>query len=190
MWLFLQRETGVLSDELDVLHIAPEPAIAARLRKRPNLTYVSADIEDKRSPMELMDITALPRADETFDVVICSHVLEHVDADATAMRELLRVLRPGGVAYVQVPIDHRRAETYEDPSITRPEDRAREFEQDDHVRVYGRDFADRLRNAGFEVTRRAYYEEVDPGERSRFGLGEPPRVQWFGDIFVSVKPKA
>ena len=187
LWLFLQRETNLVTDALSVLHIAPEPSIGARLRSLPNIAYVSGDLTPGAA-MEVIDITAIARPAETFDVVICNHVLEHVPDDAAAMREIFRVLRPGGVAYLQHPVDRRRATSYEDFTITDPRERIRRFGQDDHVRLYGTDFEPRLAAAGFEVTRRCYDREIDAHERARVGQSDDPGIRWSGDIYVAVKP--
>ena len=112
--------------------------------------------------MEVMDITALPRPDDTFDAVLCNHVLEHVPDDGAAMREMHRVLRPGGLAIMQHPIDTSRAETFEDPDTAAPDARMQAYGQEDHVRLYGRDFADRLVAAGFTISMRRYLDELDP----------------------------
>src|SRR5690606_5498676 len=123
-----------------MLHVAPEAQIRTMFMRAPGVRYVSADISLRR-PMVQADLTNLGFADETFDVIYCSHVLEHVDDDLRAMRELRRVLRPGGWAILQVPII--RDVTYEDPTVTTPEGRLAAFGQRDHVRAYGRDYADR-----------------------------------------------
>jgi SAM-dependent methyltransferase len=158
---------------MSLLHLAPEHSIERLLRGLPQLAYTTADIA---SPLadERFDITAIPRADESFDAIICSHVLEHVDDDRAAMRELRRVLRPGGWAIVMVPVDDTRAETYEDPTITEPAERRRAFHQEDHVRVYGRDFPERLRAAGFEVTLDDFAFRLDAAARRRYGASAAP----------------
>jgi SAM-dependent methyltransferase len=170
LWLFLLREIDILKGSRSVLHMAPEPALVPLLR-RPNISYVSGDLEPGQA-MEVMDVTSLPQADGVFDVVICNHVLEHIPDDRRAMCELRRVLKPGGFAIMQHPIDMSRAETYEDRDITTPQERLREFGQADHMRLYGRDFGDRLAAAGFEVTIRRYLDELDPAERVRYALGD------------------
>jgi predicted SAM-dependent methyltransferase len=165
-WLFLERE--VLRPEMRVLHVAPEPGIQGHLRRMfPN--YLSIDLQ---SPLadQLADVTDLPFEDGSFDLVICSHVLEHVPDDRKAMRELHRVLVPGGLALMQHPIDHDRAETYEDWTITEPDARAVAFNQWDHVRIYGRDMTDRLVEAGFEVTPRRYEDELGDELIDRYRL--------------------
>jgi SAM-dependent methyltransferase len=183
LWLFLQRETNLLSEPLAVLHVAPEKVLADRLCGRRNLSYVSGDVNPAHA-MEVMDITAIPRPDSTFDVVLCNHVLEHVPDDIAAVTELHRVLKRGGVAYMQHPIDYNRRTTYEDPAITAPADRLREFGQEDHVRWYGTDHIDRLRAGGFEVTFRRYVDELGDSDVGRFVLRDGSDGVRAADIYV------
>lgn len=112
--------------------------------------YVSTDIEPGRAQVQA-DLTALPFADARFDTVICSHVLEHVPNDRAAIEELGRVLRPGGVALVQTPVNYDQPATYEDPDEADEDERLRRFSQSDHVRVFGPDLYDRLVASGFDV---------------------------------------
>ena len=137
----------LLRPGLDVLHIAPERMLAARLRAS-SASYVSGDLDAEFGP-ERLDVTALPFARAAFDVVMCNHVLEHVPDDARAMRELRRVLRPGGWAMLLVP-DVREPHTAESPEVTDPEQRTLFYGQSDHVRRYGWDYVERLRKAGFD----------------------------------------
>lgn len=134
-----------------------------------NLDYISADLN---SPMAMvkMDITNILYEDNSFDVILCSHVLEHVVDDRKAMRELFRVLKPGGWGILQVPI--LRDKTFEDPSIVSPEDRERIFGQKDHVRIYGRDYKDRLEEAGFTVKVDGYVRELGDDKIKKHGLSE------------------
>jgi SAM-dependent methyltransferase len=150
-----------------LLHVAPETQIRSILSGAPGVRYVSTDLA-LRQPMVQADLTKLSFADETFDVIYCSHVLEHVPDDVQAMRELRRVLRHDGWAILQVPIV--RDVTYEDFSITSPEARLAAFGQRDHVRAYGRDYLDRLRAAGFSVTVDHYARELPPAEQRRLGV--------------------
>jgi SAM-dependent methyltransferase len=169
MWLYLERKTNLLVDQLRVLHFAPERIFEKWLGSQPNLEYVSTDLERARATVKA-DITDLPFPDDSFDVILCSHVLEHVVDDRKAMRELYRVLRPGGWALVLVPIDFSRRETFEDPAVVAPADRERLFGQADHVRVYGRDFTSRLEDAGFTVRVEDYTRELGESEARRYGL--------------------
>lgn len=149
-WLFFRRRTDLFGRKpAKMLHVAPEPAIEVALREHLGETYVTADLNDPKAMLR-MDITDIRLPDESFDVIYCSHVLEHVPDDRKAMRELRRILKSDGWALFQLPVD--RDVTFEDPTVTDPEERARLFGQQDHVRVYGPDCADRLGEAGFKVT--------------------------------------
>lgn len=150
IWLFFKRKTNLFSGlPLKMLHIAPEVIFEELLRKQLGKNYLTADLYNPRA-MVKMDITDIQYPDDSFDVIYCSHVLEHVPDDKKAMREFLRVLKPNGWAMLLVPIVGEH--TFEDPSITDPAERAKLFGQEDHVRNYGSDYEDRLREAGFEVT--------------------------------------
>ena len=151
-WLVLEQRPELLDRAGSLLHFAPEYAIERRLRERTDLRYVTTDLDPAKGEL-VLDLEALDLPDGAFDAVLCSHVLEHVPDDAAAMRELRRIVAPGGWALVMVPIDHGRAATYEDPSITTPEARRDAFWQEDHVRLYAPDVADRLTAAGFAVER-------------------------------------
>jgi hypothetical protein len=151
-WLVLTGPRGLLCGARSLLHFAPEWALRHRLRQLGGLRYVTADLHDEDVDLRL-DLTALDLPDASFDAVLCSHVLEHIEDDAAAMRELARVTAPGGWCLVMVPLDLTRRRTYEDPAITAPEERVRAFLQHDHVRLYAPDIGDRLRAAGFAVER-------------------------------------
>jgi SAM-dependent methyltransferase len=150
-----------------MLHLAPEPAFESRFRKLVGEGYLSADIEASAAMVQ-MDISDIRYPDESFDIVYCSHVLEHVPDDRRAMRELHRVLRNDGWAIIDVPIMLER--TIEDPSLTDPSERTRRFGQPDHVRAYGTDYLDRLREAGFVVSARTVGDIVRQDDIQRFGL--------------------
>jgi SAM-dependent methyltransferase len=169
LWLYLQKRTNIFSDRLRVLHFAPEFIIQKKLRSCPNLDYTSADL-DSPLAMAKVDITNIPYAENTFDVILCSHVLEHIPDDQQAMSELYRVLKPGGWVLILVPFDTERAETFEDPNIVDPKERTRLFGQHDHVRIYGRDLMDRLERAGFTVNQEFYPRELGPVLAQRYGL--------------------
>jgi hypothetical protein len=168
-WLYLHNRTNIFHDRLKVLHFAPEAYLQKKLRDCSNLDYTSADID---SPLAMIkaDITNIPYAENTFDVILCSHILEHIPDDRKAMSELHRVLRPGGWALILVPFQADRAETFEDPTIVDPQERTRLFGQYDHVRVYGRDFTSRLECAGFTVRQEFYARELDPDVVQRYVL--------------------
>ena len=150
IWLYLKNETDFFSAPKKVLHIAPEQCFLKLFKKQKNLSYTSADLYSPIADVKA-DICDLPFNDNVFDVVFCNHVLEHIENDTKAMSELYRVLKPGGLGIFQIPQDLSLAKTYEDFSITSKEDRKKHFGQYDHVRVYGKDYFDRLRAVGFKV---------------------------------------
>ena len=164
LWLYLQSAKP-LDNAKDVLHFSAEYPLAVRLREQIGPGYRTSELEPGKADLAI-DITAIDLPDESLDAIICSHVLEHVPDDALAMRELHRVLRPGGTAIVMVPLDHSRATTYEDPSITDPDEREDEFWQHDHVRLYAPDIADRLARGGLRR------DEHQPG-RDRRSRADP-----------------
>jgi SAM-dependent methyltransferase len=167
-WLYLKEEMSFLDGSPRVmLHVAPEPALERPLRAVRGLTRITADLLRGRIMVRL-DVTRLPFGRGSFDAIYCSHVLEHVPDDAAAMRELRRVLRPGGWAILQVPV--LREVTDEDPAVVLPEERLKRFGQEDHVRTYGRDFADRLARSGFEVRVDDYARRLAPEKRAYLGL--------------------
>ena len=166
---YLRHRTEVFTAPMSVLHFAPEAGIERHLRACARLRYTTADLDGSRADVA-MDITDIPHATGTFDLVLCSHVLEHVPDDRKAMREICRVLKPGGFAILQVPLYPDMPKTYENPEITSPKDRLAHFDQPDHVRKYGMDYFDRLRDAGFEVNRVDYVSEVGQETAQRHGF--------------------
>ncbi len=168
--LYLRDRTSLATASLRVVHIAPEYCLMRRFSQMPNLDYVPADLDPPLGAVRL-DLTDIQLPSASVDVVICSHVLEHVSDDLTAMRELRRILRPGGQALLMVPVDYDRAVTYEDPAIVTPAARRVAFDQEDHVRIYGRDFVERLRSVGFRVDCHTSADFAE-GAVVRFGL--PP----------------
>jgi SAM-dependent methyltransferase len=171
LWLFLTgARPELLAGARGLLHFAPEPALQARLRTRPGLRYVSCDIEPAVGSLEI-DITGIALESESFDAILCAHVLEHVPDDAKAMRELHRVLAPGGWCVVMVPIGPGLETTDEDPSVTDPAERRSRFWQEDHVRLYGPDVVDRLDAAGFAVERIRPTDIASANEVERLRLG-------------------
>jgi SAM-dependent methyltransferase len=149
-----------------VLHVAPERCLRRRLARRLGAGYLTADQSHKA--MIRLDVTDIQFPDESFDVILCSHVLEHVKDDRKAMREFRRTLKRDGWAVLLVPITAER--TFEDPSVTDPAERRRLFGQEDHVRVYGPDYADRLREAGFQVEATRISDLASPSRAERMGL--------------------
>lgn len=149
-WLYLQQYTDLFSKPQRLLHFAPEQAFLKRFRKMKHLMYTTTDLNSPIADVKA-DICDLPFSDNSFDFIICNHVLEHIPDDTQAMREIYRVLAPGGKAILQVPYDRNREKTFEDNSITDKKERAKIFGQYDHVRIYGMDYFDKLRTIGFKV---------------------------------------
>jgi SAM-dependent methyltransferase len=176
LWLYLAEHLPVLGRRVSLLHWAPEPALARRLLELPEVEYTSADLDPAKA-MRKLDITAIDAPDASWDVILCSHVLEHIPDDRRAMSELARVLKPGGRALVLVPVDRERQKTLEDPSITSPEARFEAYWSDDHVRLYGRDFPERLRSAGFsDVAVERPVEGLDAATLLRHGLAAAEEI--------------
>ncbi len=150
LWIYLKEHTHFFVNPLKVLHMAPEQCFYGRFKKLNNLDYLCGDLYSPLADIKF-DLHDIPLEDNLFDVILCNHVLEHVEDDHRCMQELYRVLKPGGFAILQVPIDYTRGETYQDPSITSPEDREKHFWQKDHLRLYGRDYPQKLEAAGFKV---------------------------------------
>ena len=181
LWLYLAERTELLTAAARVLVIAPEAQIQGRLRALPRLSVLSGDL-DSPLAMARMDLLALPCRDAGFDAVLCSHVLEHVADARAALAEIHRVLAPGGWAIVQSPVDPARATTFEDPSVTSPEERERVFGQRDHVRIFGRDYEALLAGAGFEVRVDGFARERGPAWSTLHGI-DPAE-----DVYRCVKP--
>lgn len=171
VWLYLLHELNIKSKSWRVLHIAPEKSLHARLSKFDKLEILTADISGKNVMLKV-DITAISLDDSQFDLIICNHVLEHIIDDRKAMQELYRVLKPGGFAVLQVPISMSLKDTYEDSSVTSELEREKIFGQNDHVRIYGSDYADRLRSVGFHVELFRWWTEGENyrSDGNRYGL--------------------
>ncbi len=167
-WLFLQEKTNLFSEPTRLLHVSPKYALSRRLTKMPHIEFVGVDLETRPHVSHIVDITAIPFDSESFDAIICIHVLEHVENDRKAIQEFHRVLKPGGWALISVPIDFSRA-TYEDASVVAPEERKKHFGEEQHVRVYGTDFFQRLKAGGFAV-RLDRGVDVPADTKARYGL--------------------
>jgi SAM-dependent methyltransferase len=151
IWLYLKEKTNFFHQTLKFLHVAPETCFMEKFESQHGEGYITADIESPLAKVK-MDVHAIPFEANTFDAAMCNHVMEHVTNDLQAMGELFRVLKPGGWAIIQVPFfPPLQSFTIEDLSINDPKERERLFGQDDHVRKYGTDYADRLRSVGFKV---------------------------------------
>ena len=184
LWLYLKNRTDLLfyNNKIKLLHIGPEYCIQKLLLELPNVDYVSVDLNASLAMIKA-DITNIPFKNDSFDVIICLHVLEHIVEDQKAMKELYRVLKPGGWGILQSPIDSKRDRTFEDSKITSPEDRARIFGQRDHVRIYGLDYKERLEKAGFIVKVDSYVKELGENMIQKYGLMKEE------DIYFCIKPK-
>ncbi len=173
LWLYLKNKTTFFTQDLKLLHFAPEQAFYHRFKRLKNIRYTTTDLNSPLADVKA-DICNLPFGDNLFDVILCNHVLEHIPNDTKAMQELYRVLKPGGWGIFQIPQDLRRETTFEDDSITDRKERAKIFGQYDHVRVYGQDYFDKLRSIGFTVTAVDYTTELslELVERYRLAKGE------------------
>jgi ubiquinone/menaquinone biosynthesis C-methylase UbiE len=149
-----------------MLHLAPEDCFVSKFRQYSSIEYLTADLNNPA--MLKMDITDIQYPDNYFDIILCSHVLEHIPDDEKAMRELSRVLNPGGWAILQVPILVEK--TFEDPAITDPLEREEKFGQSDHVRIYGLDYRQRLEKSGFLVDIVPFLDDFSSRDRLKYGL--------------------
>jgi len=168
-WLYLKNETTFFSAPLRVLHFAPEQAFVQKFKKQKNLTYTTTDLNSPIADVKA-DICDLPFKDNSFDFIICNHVLEHIPDDTKAMQELYRVLAPSGTAVVQVPYDAKREITFEDNTITDQSERTRIFGQYDHLRVYGMDYFKKLSSIGFDVNALDYTSGISSDDIERYRL--------------------
>lgn len=171
LWLYLKNETSFFTDKLKVLHFAPEQAFYKRFRNLPNLDYTTTDLNSPLADIKA-DICDLPFKNNTYDFILCNHVLEHIPDDVKAMQEIYRILKPGGTAILQIPQDIDRKTTFEDNTITSKKERAKIFGQYDHVRIYGRDFFDKLRGIGFKVEEVNYGSKLSPAEIDKYRISK------------------
>jgi SAM-dependent methyltransferase len=176
LYLYLQDNTTLFSDKLSVLHFSPEPGLSATLKAKSNLTYATSWYEPDRPADFHLDLTNLAQPDASWDVVIAYHVFEHIPDDRTAMRELFRVVKPGGWAVLQVPL-REGPDSIEDPTVETNEERDHRFGQWDHVRYYGwQDFADRLTEAGFDVHIERPGRELSDDAIHQYALSRDERI--------------
>ncbi len=168
--LYYMYLKDILSDDIKVLHVAPEKCLIGLFNLFTGIERVCVNLSGRHNTIR-EDIQDMTFDDNSFNIIICSHVLEHVDDDIAAMREFFRVLKPGGVAMLQVPIKNIE-KTYEDKSITSPKDRELVFGQRDHVRIYGEDYVDRLESVGFDVEIDDFYYSFNDYDQAKFGLLE------------------
>ena len=171
LWLYLKNETDIFTKKIRLLHFAPEPAFHKIFKNCNNISYDTIDLNSPLAEIKA-DICDLPIENDTYDYILCNHVLEHIDDDIKAMRELYRVLKKGGIGIFQIPIDIERKNTFEDPSITSPKQRNKIFGQYDHVRIYGMDYFDRLKSVGFSVNQIYYGEKLSEEEIFKYCLSK------------------
>ncbi|RZW54905.1 MAG: SAM-dependent methyltransferase [Flavobacteriaceae bacterium] len=171
LWLYLENETTFFTQPQKVLHFAPEQAFYKRFRSMKHLDYTTTDLNSPLADVKA-DICDLPFEDNAFDFILCNHVLEHIPDDQKAMQELFRILKPGGTGIFQIPQDLSRAVTFEDDSITNRKERAKIFGQYDHVRIYGRDYFDKLRSVGFTVNEVDYTASLSEETIDKFRLAK------------------
>ena len=169
LWLYLDLKTNFLTDAIRVLHVAPEQVFYKKFKSFSHWDYTTTDLHSPLADVKA-DICALPFEDNTYDFILCNHVLEHIPNDLKAMEELYRVLKPGGTAILQVPLEEGRKNTFEDDSITDQQERTRIFGQYDHVRVYGQDYYNRLQEVGFKAIPVDFIKEVTEVDIQRFAL--------------------
>ncbi|WMI64319.1 methyltransferase domain-containing protein [Aestuariibaculum sp. YM273] len=171
LWLYLNKETNFFTENLKVLHFAPEQCFLKRFRRLKNLNYTTTDLLSPIADVKA-DICDLPFQHNEFDVILCNHVLEHIPDDTKAMQELYRVMKPGGWGIFQIPQDLSREVTFEDDTITDKKERAKIFGQYDHVRVYGRDYFNKLRSIGFTVEETNYTKNLSEQDIETYCLAK------------------
>lgn len=170
MWFYLKNETNFFQNpKIDVLHIAPEQCFYKLFRNQKNLNYLTGDLESPLADLHF-DLHNIPLEDNKFDVVFCNHVLEHVEDAKKCMSELYRVMKKGGYGIFQVPQDFSKETTYEDPSITSPEEREKHFWQYDHVRLFGKDYPEWLKSVGFNIVEYIPENKISPELFDRYRL--------------------
>lgn len=181
MWLYLKEKTPFFHQSLKVLHVAPEQCFLKRFKKLNNLEYYTADMESPIADYKL-DIQNIPFENNSYDIVICNHVLEHVPDDKKAMSEIYRILKPGGFAILQVPVDFHRQKTFEDNTITDKKERAKIFGQYDHVRVYGIDYPELLKESGFIIDEPNFLDVLEEELKIKYSIN-------YSDFMFSCKKK-
>ena len=170
MWLYLKNKSDFFTKpNLKVMHIAPEQCFHKIFKHQKNLDYTTGDLVSPIADLHF-DLHQIPLEDNQYEIIFCNHVMEHVTDDLKCMQELHRIMKPGGWGIFQVPIDTNRTSTYEDWSITTPEEREKHFWQYDHVRLYGTNYPNRLEEAGFTVETVDYGKEISPELFDRYRL--------------------
>ncbi len=172
MWYYLKNESDFFTaSNLNLLHIAPEQCFHKKFKKQKNLNYLTGDLESPIADLHF-DVHDIPLKDNSYDVIFCNHVLEHVKDDQKCMQELFRVMKKGGWGVFQVPIDYSREETYEDPTIKSKKERELHYWQKDHLRLYGLDYPKKLETAGFRVSTYNYHDHIAIDKQDRLRLNK------------------
>jgi len=171
LWLYLKNETDIFTAPKKMLHFAPEQCFLKRFKTLEKLDYTTTDLLSPIADVKA-DICNLPFKDNSYDIILCNHVLEHIPNDKKAMQELYRVLKPNGMAILQIPQDLNRQTTFEDDSITDKKERTKIFGQYDHVRVYGLDYFDKLRQVGFKVKEVNYTKRLTTSDIDKYCLAK------------------
>lgn len=166
--LYLKEQTNLFSAPLKLFHVSPAYCLSSCIKLLPNLTYIAGNIVNQSNIALRMDLSMTPIRSETFDAIICIHVLEHVEEDRMAIKELFRILKPGGWATLSVPV-RMDQKTYKDSPITSPEEKKLAFGGHEHVRFYGYDFVERLEQAGF-IVKIDYSRDTDSETNRKCGL--------------------
>tara|TARA_B100000886_G_scaffold182415_1_gene125150 strand:- start:181 stop:933 length:753 start_codon:yes stop_codon:yes gene_type:complete len=175
LWLYLKRKTTFLKDPLKVLHIAPEQVLFSKFKSFTHWNYTTTDLQSPLADIKA-DICDLPFENNTYDLILCNHVLEHISNDHMAMQELFRVLKTGGTLIAQVPIEENRSTTFEDNNIKDKKKRTEIFGQYDHVRVYGTDYYKRLESVGFKAKGIDFLKEFSHKEIEIYALPKNERI--------------
>lgn len=175
LWLFLERNTTFFNDRLKVLHFAPEQPFYKKFKSIKNWNYITCDLNSPLADIKA-DICKLPFKNFEFDLIICNHVLEHIDNDFKAMEEIYRVLKKNGIGILQVPIDESLSITFEDKTIIDPKIKSELFGQYDHVRKYGKDFYDRLKSVGFKVKKIDVQKNLSEKEIKEYSLPKYEKI--------------
>ena len=169
LWLYLKEKTNFFTDKIKFLHIAPEFCFIKPFKNLSNIEYITGDLLSPWADVK-MDVHNIPFNDNSFDVIMCNHVLEHVKDDNKVMKEFFRVMKPGGWGIFQVPIDYSNNETLEDPNITSKRDREKYYWQSDHLRLYGLDYGKKLSSVGFNVTEDDFVKKLPTDKVIRYAL--------------------
>lgn len=181
VWSYI-KDRKLLEEGMTLLHFAPEKVFYDLFSKMDHIEYIPCDLNpddfnfQDKVEIAKVDITNIPFVDNSFDFILCNHVLEHIPDDWQAISELFRVMKKGGCGIFQVPIDYSRESTYEDFTITSKKGRLKAFGQRDHVRWYGKDYVNRLAHAKFKVQEDDFVNEFSEQEQFRFGFNKTEKI--------------